>query len=260
MTESIPLQFLQRSREAFKISTAEDFARGFTAYLKADLGVERVVVAGSFRRRRETVGDLDILITCENGPKTIEHFVAYDEIAQVLSKGLTRSTVSLGRHSGRYSGGTRSEQGAALHYFAGVEGSQHRRTQTSPNQGLKLNEYGVFRGLQAYRRQHRRAGLPFIEPELRENRVDRDRAIEAAKTYGCFLEVNAHSSRLDLGDIHCRKAKDAGVKLAISTDAYSTTGLSAMRHGVHQARRGWVEKDDVLDTRSWGELKKPITR
>lgn len=62
--------------------------------------------------------------------------------------------------------------------------------------------------------------------------VDMDRIISAAKQRGCFLEVNAHPTRLDLDDVHCRQAKQVGVKLAISTDAHSTMGLRAMRYGV----------------------------
>lgn len=104
----------------FKISTAEDFANGLTAYLKPGPGIEHVAVAGSFRRRKGTVGDLDVLITCENGPAVIDHFGAYDEIAKVLSKGPTRSTVIL-------KAGIQVDvrvvpdvsYGAALHYFTG---------------------------------------------------------------------------------------------------------------------------------------------
>lgn len=90
--------------------------------------------------------------------------------------------------------------------------------------------------------------------------VDMDRIISAAKERGCFLEVNAHPTRLDLDDVHCRQAKQLDVKLAISTDAHSTMGLRAMRYGVDQARRGWIEADDVLNTRCWEELKTLLSR
>jgi len=90
--------------------------------------------------------------------------------------------------------------------------------------------------------------------------VDLDRIINAAKERGCFLEINAHPSRLDLDDVHCRAAKDMGVKLAISTDAHSAVGLSAMRFGVDQARRGWLEPADVINTRSPKQLRKLLRR
>jgi len=90
--------------------------------------------------------------------------------------------------------------------------------------------------------------------------VDLERLLEGAKARGCFMELNAHPSRLDLDDVHCRAAKAIGLKVAISTDAHSTVGLGAMRYGVDQARRGWLEADDVLNTRPWPELKALLAR
>jgi DNA polymerase (family 10) len=84
--------------------------------------------------------------------------------------------------------------------------------------------------------------------------------MEAAKERGCFLEVNAQPERLDLDDTHCRQAKELGVKLAISTDAHSTHNLDLLRFGVDQARRGWIEPADVLNTRRWKELAKLLRR
>ena len=90
--------------------------------------------------------------------------------------------------------------------------------------------------------------------------VDLERVLEKAKEAGCFLEVNAHPDRLDLSDRYCRTAKQIGVKLVISTDAHRTSNLALMRFGVDQARRGWLEADDVLNTRSLKELKKLLKR
>ena len=90
--------------------------------------------------------------------------------------------------------------------------------------------------------------------------VDMERLIRAAKERGCFLEVNAQPERLDLTDVHCHLAKDNGVKVAISTDAHSAAGFDLIRFGIAQARRGWLEPDDVLNTRSWRDLKKLLQR
>lgn len=87
-----------------------------------------------------------------------------------------------------------------------------------------------------------------------------ERLIEAAAERGCFMELNAHPDRLDLKAGHCRAAREKGVKIAISTDAHSTDNLGYMRLGVAQARRGWLEAADVLNTRSWEELKKLLRR
>jgi DNA polymerase (family 10) len=90
--------------------------------------------------------------------------------------------------------------------------------------------------------------------------LDMERVIEAAVERGCFLEVNAHPARLDLNDVHCRMAKEMGLKLAISTDAHRTSELGYLRYGVGQARRGWLEAGDVINTRSWKDLKSLLQR
>ena len=90
--------------------------------------------------------------------------------------------------------------------------------------------------------------------------LDLEKVMVAAKERGCFLEINGHPSRLDLDDVHCRAAKQMGLRLSIGTDAHSTVGLSAMRFGVGQARRGWIEPDDVLNTLPWDDPKKLLAR
>ena len=85
-------------------------------------------------------------------------------------------------------------------------------------------------------------------------------AIEAALERGCFLELNAHPDRLDLTDVYCREAKDAGVMIAMGSDAHGTGDLRWLRLGVQQARRGWLEKSDVLNTRPLVELRRLLKR
>jgi DNA polymerase (family 10) len=84
--------------------------------------------------------------------------------------------------------------------------------------------------------------------------VDMEKIVAAAAERGCFLELNAHPDRLDLTDFHCRMARDMGVKVVISTDAHYTEDFKFMRFGIDQARRGWLEKDDVLNTRELDDL------
>jgi DNA polymerase (family 10) len=90
--------------------------------------------------------------------------------------------------------------------------------------------------------------------------VDVERLIEAAAERGCFLELNAQPQRMDLADVWCKAAKEAGVRIAISTDAHSTDQLDLMRVGVGYARRGWLEAKDVLNTRSAADLAKRLRR
>jgi len=72
--------------------------------------------------------------------------------------------------------------------------------------------------------------------------------MQAALERGCFLELNAQPSRLDLDDLHCKMARDMGLSVPISTDAHAPRQLELMRFGVDQAARGWLEAGDVLNT------------
>ena len=84
--------------------------------------------------------------------------------------------------------------------------------------------------------------------------VDMEQILDAAHKHGVVMECNAAPERLDLKDTHLRMAKERGVKIVISTDAHSTRGLAAMRYGVQMARRGWIEKKDVINTFSIEKL------
>lgn len=90
--------------------------------------------------------------------------------------------------------------------------------------------------------------------------MDMERVIVAAKQRGCVLELNGHPDRLDLADINCKMAKEAGMRIAISTDAHSKTDLALMRFGIAQARRGWLEPEDVINTGSLPDLKRALNR
>jgi DNA polymerase (family 10) len=420
----------EKKEERIKLNVAEEVANAVVSHLKKVEGVSEVIVAGSFRRKKETVADLDILATCKKGSRVMDAFVEYGNVDKVVAKGETRSTMVL--RSGIQMDlrvVPEASYGAALHYFTGSKAHNIAVRTLGVKKGLKINEYGVFKGAKgiAGKREEEvfdRVGLPFIEPELREGQgeieaaqqgklpklitlkdirgdlhvhtketdgrhtleqmveaardrgyqyvaitdhskrlsmthgfdakrlakrneeidrlngklkgfsvlksievdiledgsldlpdsilkeldltvcsihskfnlprkeqmerilramdnpyfnilahpsgrlinerqpyeVDMEGLIKAAKERGCLMEVNAHPDRLDLADIHCKLAKDTGVKLVISTDAHSVNDYDLMRFGVWQARRGWLEKEDVLNTRNVDELKKLIKR
>ncbi len=84
--------------------------------------------------------------------------------------------------------------------------------------------------------------------------------IKACAQRDCILELNAQPDRLDLNDIHCKMAKEAGIKIAISTDAHSVKDFDLMAYGIGQARRGWLEKEDVVNTKSLEELMRILKR
>jgi len=416
--------------ERLKLAVAEQIAGPLLHYLKRVEGVKVITVAGSYRRRKETVGDLDILATCKKSADIMDRFVDYEDVAKVLAKGKTKSSVILRRglqvdlrvvHQVSF--------GAALIYFTGSKEHNIAIRKMAAKKKLKLNEYGVFKGKkriggQTEKSVYAKVDLPYIEPELRENRgevqaaqkgalprlitlekikgdlhvhtkatdghysleemaaaalekgyeylavtdhsqhvtvargldkkrlsrqiddirrfndkqgdililksieldiledgsldlpdailarldlvlcsihskfnlsrekqterviramgnphfhilchptgrlinerspyaIDMEKIIRAAVERGCFLELNAHPDRMDLDDTYCKMAKEAGVKVAVSTDAHRIDDLNFMKYGIGQARRGWLEPADVLNTRSWKELKKLIRR
>jgi DNA polymerase (family 10) len=84
--------------------------------------------------------------------------------------------------------------------------------------------------------------------------VDMARVIRHARDRGCFLELNAHPERLDLTDTHCQMAREEGVLVSINSDAHSRLDFADLLYGVSQARRGWLEAKDVLNTRPLPEL------
>ncbi len=425
------IQRLRREEtQRTRLVIAAQYAEPLMAYLRRAKGVKNLTIAGSYRRRRETVHDLDILATCKRGSTVMDHFVNYDEVKKVVSHGKTRSTVLL--RSGLQVDLRVVPQvsyGAALVYFTGSKPHNIAIRKRAVRKKLKINEYGVFRGDgriagRTEEEVYDTLGLSWIPPELRENRgeveaaeqrtlptlvelgdiqgdlhvhtnytdgrhtleqmaraaqkhgykylaisdhsqritvahgltpkalreqidqidklndklkgftvlkaievdiladgrldlpdevlkdldlrvcsihskfnlsrteqterllramdnpyfnilahptgrligereayeLDMERVMEHAVANGCFLELNAHPERLDLDDSHCRMAKDKGLKVVVSTDAHSTEDLAYMAYGVGQARRGWLEADDVLNSRNLKDLRTLLRR
>jgi DNA polymerase (family 10) len=429
-TEAAILEALaQHAEEAtrFKLAIAAQYAEPFVDYLGKSRNVKQVRIAGSYRRFRETVGDLDILATTTGKSDVMERFVRYDEVREVMAHGETRATVRLQCGLQVDLRVVPQESfGAALQYFTGSKAHNIEIRRMGQQKKLKINEYGVFRGKKAIAGEteesvYAAVGLPWISPELRENRgeieaahkgklprlvelkdlrgdlhahttatdghhtlkemaeaarargfeylaitehsrrltvahgldvhglrkqmeeidrlnkklsgitllkgievdiledgsldlpdevlgecdlvvgavhskfhlsrakqtarilkamdhphftilahpsgrllgsreayeVDMLKIIRAARARGCFLELNAHPERLDLLDIHCQMARDEEVLVAISSDAHSIQDFGNLLYGVGQARRGWLEKKDVLNSRPL-KLLKPL--
>ena len=419
-----------QKEKRYKIAAVKPTVDSLIDFLKEVSGVIDVVAAGSYRRSRETVGDLDILITARKSSPVLKRFVEYDAIDKVLSSGTTRSSVVL--RSGLQVDVrlvAQSSFGAALQYFTGSKDHNIAIRRLGQQRGLKINEYGVFR----FEKQvagrteasvYRSVDLPCIPPELRENRgeiqaagdnqlpqlierkdlkgdlhlhtratdgrnsleemalaakkhglkyiavtehsdrlkvaggldpprlmqqideierlndqlkgirilkgleveiledgtldlpdavlarldlvvgtvhsyfkmplekqterilramdhryfsmlahptgrliderepyqVDMTRIIHKARDRGCFLELNSNPRRLDLYDIYCQAARAEGVLVSINSDAHSINDFNYLSFGVGQARRGWLGKDDVLNTRSLAQLRKLLKR
>jgi DNA polymerase (family X) len=86
--------------------------------------------------------------------------------------------------------------------------------------------------------------------------IDIERVVEKALETGTFLEIDSQPDRLDLSDVHARAARDAGLRIAIDSDAHEIGALDYVELGVGQARRAWLTKDDVLNTRTWRQIEK----
>ena len=165
------------------LAEAEAYVRPLVDMLRATPDVEQMDVAGSFRRRSETVGDVDILIASSRAPAVAEAFLGYHDVTQVLARGDTKCSVVL--RSGlqvdlRIVPGP--SYGSALHYFTGSKPHNIAIRLLGVKRRLKINEYGVFRGTRQIGGRteaevFEAVGLPWIPPELRENRGE----IEAAR-------------------------------------------------------------------------------
>src|SRR3989440_4256932 len=158
------------------LNEAETQANAIVAHVKEGGGVRQIEVAGSYRRRRETIGDLDILVTSGDSARVMDRFVTYGEVAEVVSKGETRSTVKL---RGGLQVDLRAVEpaayGAALQYFTGSKAHNVELRQLAQGKKLKLNEYGLFRGTRRVAGEpeaeiYDALGLDWIPPELREAR------------------------------------------------------------------------------------------
>jgi len=90
--------------------------------------------------------------------------------------------------------------------------------------------------------------------------VDMNRIIHEAGQRGCYLELNAHPERLDLYDVHCQIAKEQGVLISINSDAHTINDFDNLKYGIGQARRGWLEKSDVLNTRSVRQVRELLNK
>src|SRR4029077_19491682 len=85
--------------------------------------------------------------------------------------------------------------------------------------------------------------------------IDLERVIEQALATGTFLEINSQPDRLDLSDVHARAAREACLKLVIDSDGHQLSALGYVELGVGQARRAWLEKGDVVNTRTWKQVE-----
>jgi DNA polymerase (family 10) len=169
------IETFRRAAGRFRLDTAYETAKVLAAWLRDCPSVEEVTPAGSLRRGRETVGDLDLLVTGRDPAGIADHFVKFPGIAAILAKGGDKVSVKLKNDlqvDVRLL--ERSAYGAALQYFTGSKEHNVALRDRAKRRGWKLNEYGLFHGekVLASRTEeeiYAQLGLPWIPPELREN-------------------------------------------------------------------------------------------
>jgi DNA polymerase (family 10) len=242
-----------------KLATAAQYAEPLAAWLRGAQGVQSIDIAGSYRRCRETVGDLDILVTLDvaaDSSDAIRRFVSYDEVAEVLAQGTTRASVVL--KSGLQVDlrvVSAASYGAAFCHFTGSKAHNIALRKLAQEQGWKLNEYGVFAGRHriagtSEAEVYRCLGMSWIPPELREDRG------EIAAARAGHLPQLVELADLQ-GDLHAHtKATDGHDSLEAMARAAQALGLSylaitehsrrlAMAHGLDPRRL--AEQCDAID-------------
>src|SRR5262249_48644892 len=215
---------LAQHTRRFLLVEADQFVQPLLKHLHAGPGIEALDVAGSYRRHQETVGDIDLLAVCAHAPPLMQHFLAYPDVKHVEMAGTTRGTVVLrsGLQVDLRIVPCRS-YGAALHYFTGSKAHNVAVRKLGVERGLRINEYGVFRGParkgeDALRRRSRAeggdldpeegervggeteeevfraVGMEWVPPELREDRGE----IQAAQQGTLPALINLDDIRGDL--------------------------------------------------------------
>ena len=177
------IQLLQQSKGRMNLGMAFPVAKGIVETLRKKTGSEKIEWAGSLRRMRENIGDIDIFATGPNHEKIIEAFTHLPEVKEVLASGETKASVIV-------EGGLKIDlrvvkedsYGAALQYFTGSKAHNIHLRGIAKAKGIKINEYGVFKGEKKIggkeeKEVYKALGMEWIEPELREDRGE----IEAAQ-------------------------------------------------------------------------------
>jgi DNA polymerase (family 10) len=171
----------------FLLSFADEVAGELVRYLGETPGVDAVTPAGSLRRGRETVGDLDLLVTGPDAAQALDRFVAHPEVSEVLGKGPNKASARFGPQSIQVDVRALAKEsyGAALQYFTGSKDHNIALRARCLKLGYTLNEYGLFRlddntrvAGESEEGIYRKLGLAWIPPELRENHGEIECAAE----------------------------------------------------------------------------------
>lgn len=209
------IAFLKRSKGRFLLGDILPKVREVEEKLKSLKEVERVDVVGSIRRRKETIGDVDFLVISKKPEKVMDFFTSLPGIIKIWGKGTTKASVRLkeGFDMDLRVLPKRS-YGAALQYFIGSKEHNIVLRKIAIDNGLKLNEYGVFRGQKMIAGEteegvYKALGMDWIPPELRENQGEIEAALRQAQGKPNGLPKIIEYKDIK-GDLHCHSNWDGG--------------------------------------------------
>ncbi len=204
------IEFLKRSHGRFLLGEILPYAREVEEKLKSLKFVKRVDVAGSLRRRKETIGDVDFLVISDHPATVMDFFISMPGIVKIWGKGATKSSV---KTKDGFDMDIRvlpeKSYGAALQYFTGSKEHNIATRKLAIEKGLKLSEYGVFRGKKKVaanteEKVYKAIGLPWIPPEIREEHGE----IEAALAGKLPQLIDYGDIK---GDLHVHSSWDGGM-------------------------------------------------
>lgn len=251
------ISFLERSGGRTPLGVALPIAQAFAERVRALKGVRQVEVAGSLRRGAETIGDIDLLCDSDEGGEIVKQFTAFEGVKRVLVAGDTKGSVTVALDDRRelqvdLRVVPAESFGAAWQYFTGSKEHNVRLREMAVKRKWRLNEYGLYDGekLLAGRREediYARLGLPFVPPELREDRGEFEEEVQARFDELISLEHirgDLHMHTVASDGHHTIEEMAAGAKargyafIAICDHSPSSTianGLSVARMGKHMA-------------------------
>ena len=252
------IELYERSRERLSIAVAENVASEIVEYLKNNARIENVSPAGSLRRWKETIGDIDILTTGRNGARIIKTFIKFPKTERVLAAGKTKGSIIV-------EGGIQVDlrivepksYGAALQYFTGSKAHNIKLRNIAKAKGLKLSEYGVFRGKKMVAGKteqdiYKLLGLAYVPPEMREDRSEVETAqkkrlpklVESKDIKGDLQMHSTYSDSTATIKELAAFAKKLGYKYILISD-HSQSARYA--HGLEPKRlyKQWHEIDEL---------------
>jgi len=227
------IRFTQKTQGRALLVHADETAQRYVNYLASSPLIESCSIAGSLRRMKETIGDIDILITSREPATIMDYFVSYPEVNQILAKGQTKTTVLLDNHIQVDLRVVQNESmGAALQYFTGSKEHNVAIRSRALKKGYKLNEYGLYNKKNDHiitganeEDIYRQIGLDYIPSELRENRGE----IEAAENHTL---PNLIQQKDIQGDLHIHSTWSDGMHTIpdiikqVETLGYSYVGIT----------------------------------